>query len=407
MATQLPLVKRLLFPWVKRAEIARYPADDRHVTFGRLTANAGQPAETPCDPVNDVAILQYTGGTTGVPKGAMLTHRNVVVNAQQCLRWFPPARLGHERVLAVLPFFHVFALTVAETLAILGGFEIILLPRFEMVQVLDAIHRKRPSMFPGVPTIYTAINNYKDIAKYDLSSVKYCLSGGAPLPVEVKANFEALTGCVLCEGYGLSETSPVVCGNPLSGINKAGSIGLPLPNTIIEIMSLDDPTKPVPPGERGEVVVRGPQVMKGYWRQPEETARVLRDGALRTGDVGYIDEDGYVFLVDRIKDLIIAGGYNVYPRNVEEGLYGHPEVAECIVIGIPDPYRGQTVKAFVVRRAGSTLTEAGLRAFLKDRLSPIEMPKQIEFRDSLPKTQVGKLSKKALQDEEAAKRATA
>jgi long-chain acyl-CoA synthetase len=403
----LPFPQSWLYPLARRAEIARFPADAHHVAFKTLIANRAPPAPVACDPVNDVAILQYTGGTTGVPKGAMLSHRNVTVNCQQCLRWFPQARLGEEKVLAVLPFFHVFALTVAEMVAIAGGFEIILLPRFEMKQVIDVIERKRPTMFPGVPTIYTAINHYKDVERHDLSSIKYCLSGGAPLPLEVKAEFERLTGCQLAEGYGLSETSPVVSANPVAGLNKAGSIGLPMPGTVIEIASLDRPGETLQQGERGEVCVRGPQVMLGYWRRPDATDAVLEHGRLHTGDVGYVDGDGYVFLVDRIKDLIIAGGYKIYPRNVEEAIYMHPAVAECVVIGVPDRYRGQTVKAFVARRAGKTLDEAELLDFLKDRLSPIEMPKRIEFREALPKTLIGKLSKKTLQDEEAAKAALA
>ena len=407
MAGILPFPQSLLYPMAKRADIARHPADERHVTFKALTASSTAPAPVACDPVADVALLQYTGGTTGTPKGATLSHQNIVVNAQQCLRWFPPARLGQEKVLAVLPFFHVFALTVAETLSILAGFEIILLPRFEMKQVLNVIQHKKPTMFPGVPTIYTAINTYPEIAKYDLSSIRYCLSGGAPLPLEVKAEFEKLTGCTLAEGYGLSETSPVVCANPIAGLNKAGSIGLPMPGTVVEIRSLDDPSQLMPQGERGEVCVRGPQVMLGYWHRPDATAAVMQDGALRTGDVGYLDEDGYVFLVDRIKDVIIASGYKIYPRNVEEAIYAHHAVAECAVIGLPDPYRGQTVKAFVALRAEQSLSEAELLAFLKDKLSALEMPKRIEFRASLPKTQIGKLSKKVLQEEEAAKASAA
>jgi|HubBroStandDraft_1064217.scaffolds.fasta_scaffold00108_28 long-chain acyl-CoA synthetase len=403
MAGILPFPQNWLYPLAKRADIAAFPADDRHVGFKALTRNPAAPEPVPCDPVADVALLQYTGGTTGVPKGAALSHQNVAVNCQQCLRWFPTARLGEERVLAVLPFFHVFALTVAEMLAILGGFEIILLPRFEMKQVLAAIERTKPSMFPGVPTIYTAINNSPGIGRFDLSSIRYCLSGGAPLPLEVKEEFERLTGCSLAEGYGLSETSPVVSANPIVGPNKPGSIGLPMPGTSVEIRSLDDPTRLVPAGERGEVCVRGPQVMLGYWHRPDATRAVMLDGALRTGDVGYVDADGYVFLVDRIKDVIIASGFKIYPRNVEEAIYAHPAVAECVVIGVPDPYRGQTVKAFVALRAGHELTEAELLAFLKERLSAIEVPKRVEFRTSLPKTMIGKLSKKALQDEEAAK----
>jgi len=399
MADCLPFLKRMLFPLLRRKEMAAIPADKHHVLFNDLISHGKEPARVSCDPVNDVALLQYTGGTTGTPKAAMLTHRNIVANAQQCLHWLPPARLGQERVMAILPFFHVFALTAAETLAVLGGFEIVLLPRFDLKQLLETVQKKKPSIFPGVPTMYTAINNFKDIGKYDLSSVKYCISGGAALPVEVKAKFERLTGCTLVEGYGLSETSPVATTNPYCGPNKPGSIGLPIPGTTIEILSLDEERRVLPQGEQGEIAIRGPQVMRGYWNRPDETAMVLENGRLRTGDVGYIDPDGYVFLVDRIKDIIIAGGYNIYPRNVEEAIYQHPDVAECVVCGIPDPYRGETVKAFIVKRDGSALTAGDLTRFLADKLSPIESPKAYEFRDTLPKTQVGKHSRKALRDE--------
>jgi long-chain acyl-CoA synthetase len=254
-----------------------------------------------------------------------------------------------------------------------------------------------------VPTIYTAINNHKNRSRYDLSSIKFCISGGAPLPSEVKVAFERGTGCRLVEGYGLSEASPVTNCNPIAGVNKTGSIGLPLPGTTIELVSLEDGQTPVPTGERGELCVRGPQVMKGYWNRPEETAATLRDGLLHTGDVAYMDEDGYFFIVDRIKDLILCSGFNVYPRNVEEAIHLHPAVAEVVVGGIPDAYRGQTVKAWIRLKDGETLDAEGLRAFLQDKLSTIEQPKQVEFRDELPKTLIGKLNRKALLEEEAAK----
>jgi long-chain acyl-CoA synthetase len=258
-----------------------------------------------------------------------------------------------------------------------------------------------------VPTIYTAINHYKNLAKYNLRSIKFCFSGGAPLPVEVKHDFERLTGCVLVEGYGLSETSPVTHGNPLIGENKTGSIGLPVPGTIVEIVSLEDRTTLMPQGEKGEICIRGPQVMKGYWNHREETAGVMdsmpEGDRLHTGDVGYLDEDGYTFIVDRIKDMIAAGGFKVYPRHVEEAIYLHEAVEECIVAGVPDDYRGQTVKAFIKLRQGQSLNAADLKAFLKDKLSPIEMPKQIEFRDNLPKTAIGKLSRKMVLEEESNK----
>ncbi|MGO8919390.1 MAG: long-chain-fatty-acid--CoA ligase [Stellaceae bacterium] len=401
MADILPWGKSLLYRLLKRADMARAPRDDAHLTFADLTANDGAFAPVPIEPARDLAVLQYTGGTTGVPKGAMLTHRNLVTNARQCLAWFPDMEPGRERILAVLPFFHVFAMTATMNFGIASGSEIILLPRFEIKTLLAAIRRKRPTTMPGVPTLFTAVYTDPAAGKIDLSSIKFCISGGAPLPLEVKHKFEAVTRCTVVEGYGLSETSPVVACNPLRGVNKPGSVGLPVPGTIVEIASLDDPERLAPQGERGEVVVRGPQVMAGYWRKPQATAEVLRDGRLRTGDVGYLDPEGYLFLVDRLKDIIIAGGYKIYPRNVEEAIYQHPKVAECIVLSVADAYRGQTVKAYVAPVAGASLDEAELRAFLRDKLSPIEMPKLFEFRSSLPKTLIGKPSKKALIEEEA------
>ena len=407
MAAILPGLKSLLYRLFKRGDMARAPADGAHLSFNDLVRNDGDFAPVPVEPTRDIAVLQYTGGTTGVPKGAMLTHQNLVANARQCLAWFPDMKPGEERVLAVLPFFHVFAMTVAMNWSIACGAEITLLPRFEIDTLLAAIRRKRPTTMPGVPTLFTAIYSHPASKKIDLTSIRSCISGGAPLPLEVKHKFEAVTGCTLVEGYGLSETSPVAACNPLNGVSKPGSVGLPVPGTIIEIVSLDDPHLLVPQGERGEVVIRGPQVMAGYWRKPEATEAVLSEGRLRTGDVGYLDEEGYLFLVDRIKDIIIAGGYKIYPRNVEEAIYQHPKVAECIVISVHDPYRGETVKAYVAPVAGATLDATELQSFLRGKLSPIEMPKLFEFRASLPKTLIGKPSKKALIEEEEAKRAAA
>lgn len=298
-------------------------------------------------------------------------------------------------------------MTVVMNLGIAAGAELILLPRFELEMLLKTIHKRRPTLFPGVPTIYTAINNAPTLKKYDLSSIKFCISGGAPLPVEVKHEFEKLTGCHLVEGYGLTEASPVTNCNPIGGVDKAGSIGIPVPGTIIEIRSPDDPGKLMPTGEKGEVCVIGPQVMAGYWKRPDDTAKTIVDGRLRTGDIGYMDGDGYVFLVDRIKDVILCGGYNVYPRNVEEAIYLHPAVVEVIVIGVADAYRGQAPKAFVRLRDDATCTEKELKDFLADKLSKIELPREIEFRSELPKTMIGKLSKKELVAEEQAKAAGA
>ena len=407
MADILPFPKNLLFPVVKRAEIARIPTDDRHLLFKQLVANDGRPQPVAIDPDEDIAVLQYTGGTTGVPKGAMLTHANLHANTIQCALWFHGARPGQERMLGVLPFFHVFAMTVVMNFSIRFGAEIVMLPRFDLNQVMETIHKKKPTLFPAVPTIYTAINHHKNLSQYDLSSIRFCISGGAPLPVEVKETFERNTGCTLVEGYGLSEASPVATANPMTGVNKAGSIGLPLPGTVIEIVSLEEPRRVLPPGEKGEVCIRGPQVMKGYWKKPGETAMTLVDGRLHTGDVGTMDEDGYTFIVDRIKDMILCSGFNVYPRNVEEAIYLHPAVAECVVAGLPDEYRGQTVKAYIRLDDGQSLTREDLLDFLKDKLSPIEMPKVIEFRDELPKTMIGKLNRKALLDEEEERRKSA
>lgn len=404
MAGILPGVKSLLFSVLKRSEMANIPDDLQHVPYDKLIANDGKPHTASISPKTDLAVLQYTGGTTGVPKGAMLTHANITANCEQLRRVVPMAKEGEERMLAVLPFFHVFAMTVAQNLATQMGAEIIMLPRFDLTQVMKCIAKKRPTMFPGVPTIYTAINNAPDLKKYDLSCLSICISGGAPLPVEVKNRFEDLTGCALVEGYGLTEASPVATCNPVGGLVKAGSIGLPLDGTEVVIKDLENPAATVPQGSKGELCVRGPQVMAGYYKRADETAQTIVDGLLHTGDVGYIDEDGYIFLVDRIKDVILAGGYNVYPRAIEEALYLHPAISECICIAIPDDYRGQAPKCFVTLREGYEAEPEELRGFLGDKLNRIEMPKEIEIRDSLPKTMVGKLSRKELVAEEEARR---
>jgi long-chain acyl-CoA synthetase len=407
MSEILPFPTSLLYRIVKHKDVATIPDDDHHLLFSQLIANDGEYKPAAIDPVKDLAVLQYTGGTTGVPKGAMLTHANLSINTVQSRLLFPGLENGKERMLGVLPFFHVFAMTAVMNVTVLLGGCIIMLPRFDLAQVVKTIHKKRPTLFPAVPTIYTAINNYKSLGKYNLSSIKYCFSGGAPLPLEVKKNFESLTGCVLVEGYGLSETSPVTHCNPVEGENKTGSIGLPVPGTYVEIVNLEDKTTAAKQGESGEICIRGPQVMQAYWQHPQETAGVLEttpDGIrLHTGDVGYMDSDGYTFIVDRIKDMIAAGGFKVYPRHVEEAIYLHPAVEECIVAGIPDEYRGQTVKAFIKLRAGQALSVDELKTFLKDKLSPIEMPKLVEFRDSLPKTLIGKLSRKLVLEEDVKK----
>ncbi|MDG2319338.1 MAG: long-chain fatty acid--CoA ligase [Rhodospirillaceae bacterium] len=407
MSDVLPWRKAVLFNIFRRKTLARVEDDDRQVWFECLIENDAffEPAEINCD--DDLAVLQYTGGTTGIPKAAMLTHANVSANAMQVASWYDNAKLDNESCLAALPFFHVFAMTVAMMTPLRYGASIIMLPRFDLKDCLHAIDKKKPTFFPAVPTIFTAINTFPDVEKYDLSSIKVCISGGAPLPVEVKKEFERITGCVVVEGYGLSETSPVATTNPTVGVNKPGSVGIPMPGTDVAIRSLEDPTQKMPIGEKGEVCIYGPQVMKGYWENPEATDKTMIDGLFRTGDIGYIDEDGYVFLVDRLKDIIIASGYNIYPRNVEESIHEHPSVAEVTVIGVEDKYRGQTPKAFIKLREGASLTKRELNTFLKERLSAIERPSLVEFRDELPKTLIGKLSKKELKAEEKDRKSSA
>jgi long-chain acyl-CoA synthetase len=402
----LPFPKNLLFPIIKSADIASWPRDEHHIDFSDLLNNDGAVAPVDINPTQDIALLQYTGGTTGVPKGAMLTHANLSANAEQCLIAFDGVEMGNEKMLGVIPFFHVFAMTVVLNLAVRIGAEIIAIPKFDLNETIKLIHKKRPTCMPAVAAIYNAISNHPDIKKYNLRSLKRCISGGAPLPVEVKRKFEQETGCVLVEGYGLTETSPVTHVNPLKGTNKPASIGLPLAGTEVQIVDPENHKKIMGVGEKGEICIKGPQVMKGYWKNPNATKKTMRDGVwLHTGDIAYIDKDGYFFIVDRIKDLIITNGYNVYPRHVEEAIYRHESIEECIVGGLPCDKRGEMVKAWIKLKPGRKLSETVFRDFLKDKISPIEMPREIEFRDTpLPKTMIGKLSRKDIIAEEMAKR---
>jgi long-chain acyl-CoA synthetase len=406
-ASLLPAGRSVLFKVLKGRDLTdpgRSAMRSRIVHDADVAAGGGAFLQPLIDPDNDIAVLQYTGGTTGTPKGAMLSHANVTVNAAQSATWASGLGEGQERVLAALPLFHVFAMTTVMNFGVRQGAEIVMMPRFVLDEAMRLIDKARPTVMPGVPTMFVAMLGHPRLASFDLTSLKYCVSGGAPLPIDVKQTFEALTGCKVVEGYGLSEASPVVTCNPVDGPVKPGSIGQPLPGTIVSLRDLADPAVEVPPGEKGEICVKGPQVMKGYWRRPEETASQFVGDFLRTGDVATMDEEGFVFIVDRIKDLIICSGYNVYPRRIEDALYEHPAVEEATVVGIRDSYRGEAPKAFVKLRGGSRAGTDDLKSHLEGKISKIEMPAEIELREELPKTMIGKLSKKELRAEEAARR---
>ncbi len=399
----LPAAKSVLFKIFKSGDIAHPKSSSVSsavIYDADLIGSGDKPSPVQIYPEKDVAVLQYTGGTTGTPKGAMLSHANLYVNVLQVNSWTPELRDGEERVMGVLPFFHVFAMTVVMNFAIAKGSEMIIMPRFVLDDALKLIHASKPTVMPGVPTLFNAMCNHPKVEKYDLSSLRFCLSGGAALPVEVKQNFETIipSGKVV-EGYGLSETSPVATCNPIDGPIRKGSIGMPMPGTILSLRDLADPTKEVPLGEKGEICIKGPQVMLGYWNQPEETKNAFVGDFFRTGDVARVDEDGMFYIEDRIKDLIISNGYNVYPRRIEDAIYTHSAVEEVTVIGISDPERGEAPKAFIKLKAGMPATTQDIFAHLVPKLSKIEMPAEIEFRDSLPKTMIGKLSKKELKEE--------
>lgn len=356
---------------------------------------------------DDTAMFLYTGGTTGIPKGAMLSHRNLVANTLQMKAWvFGMRPLQREVFLGVIPFFHSYGLTVVMNLSISVGGATVLLPRFVMKDVLRAISRFRPTVFPAVPTMYNAIANHPLAALYDLRSIRACISGAAPLPLEVAEAFESVTGARLVEGYGLTETSPVTHCNPVYGERRVGSIGLPIPLTEARIIGVRNEEggvwdhSPLPIGEVGELTVRGPQVMQGYWSQPEESTATIQDGWLYTGDMARQDEDGYFYIVDRKKDLILVGGLNVYPREVEEALYENDKVQEVVVVGIPDRHRGEIVKAYVVLKPDTEAAEEELRQFCAERLAAYKVPVRVEFRETLPKSGVGKYLRRQLVEEE-------
>lgn len=398
----MPWPLKFLYPlkarWQNLFTAVPYGADV--VDFKSSISRTERPIQCACHVRSrDLAVLQYTGGTTGTSKGVMLSHRNILANVIQLASWFPGLRNGEERFLSVLPFFHVFGLTVGMNLALYTGGAMILVPRFNVGELLKTVHKEKPTIFPGVPTIFIGMLNDPKRDRYDLTSIRLCITGSAPMPVDCLQSFEEITGSVIIEGYGLTETSPVTHCNPIRGRRKPGSIGIPIPDTDCRIVDLETGKLDLPPGEVGEILVRGPQLMQGYWGKKEETDLVLRDGWLYTGDIAWMDEDGYAFIVDRKKDMIISGGYNIYPREIDEILYQHPKVLDAAAVGIPDAYRGEIVKAFIVPRPGEELSAQEVTRFCRERLAAYKVPRAIEFRSSLPKSTVGKVLRKELRDE--------
>ena len=405
VAEALPKSKSWAYRLFKRKDIAAIPPDSRITTYAELLASKGDYTVQPCDPEKDIAQLQYTGGTTGTPKGAMLSHQNITANARQinCIdpesSFNKPGLPSDDRILGVLPFFHVFANATVLNRTICNGGEIVMLPRFEAKAALAAINRTHITSLPGVPTMYQALLDCPEIARTNFTSLRACISGGAPLPAELKSRFEKVSGAVVIEGYGLTESSGVVSCNPYAGLNKLGSIGQPIPGTDVKLLDKEDPGKPAPAGEPGELVFSGPQVMRGYWNRPDADAEVFVGDYLRTGDVATIDEDGFIFIVDRLKDMIAVGGFKVFPSQIEDILYKHPAVREALVIGVPDAYHGEMPRAYVTLQDGATADGVALAAWLNPQLGKHERVQSVVVRDGLPKTMIGKLDRKALRAE--------
>jgi long-chain acyl-CoA synthetase len=397
VAGALPSAKSLFYRLFRGGEVARRPHDQRILAFSRLIANDGSGEPAAIDPERDLALIQYTGGTTGTPKGAMLTHQNLSANARQVALLDPETGKVADSVLGVLPFFHVFANTCVLNRTVLTGGEIVMLPRFNAKQAIAALKRTRARALPGVPTMFQALLDSPAISADAFSSVRYCISGGAPLPEALKTSFETLTGSRVIEGYGLSESSGVVSTNPYAELNKPGTIGQPIAGTRVRIVDKEDPTRPPPDGEPGELVVSGPQIMKGYWNRPDADAKVFVDGHwLRTGDVATIDEDGYIRIVDRLKDMIAVGGFKVFPSQVEAVLYRNPAIKEALVVGMPDAYHGEMPRAYVTLAEGAAESGDSLKAWLNPQLGKHERVDHVVIRESLPKTMIGKLSRKDL-----------
>ncbi len=401
MDTHLSSLKKIAFKLMKLFKGVKGSygkLGKKYFSFSEID-NAEEIDEFPdINPKEDLASLQYTGGTTGIPKGAMLTHYNLVANSLQATEWVPDLKKGNEVVMGVLPFFHVYGMSIALNFSIANALTIILVPKFKTKEILDLLEKYKVTIFPGVPQMYQAINSFKDVKKYKLDSIRACISGAAPLPPIVKEKFEELTGARLVEGYGLSEASPVTHCNPLYGLNKRKSIGVPFPLTDAKIVDPENGEKEMPLGEPGELIVKGPQVMKGYWNREDETKKVLRNGWLYTGDIAKMDEDGYFYILDRKKDVIIVSGFNVYPRNVEETILTHPKVKDVACVGIPSERTGEAVKVFIVPEEGVELKEEEIIEFCKKNLAKYEVPSEIAFVKEIPKTAVGKTLRRVLRE---------
>ena len=401
VAGALPAAKSFFYRWFRSQEVTPRPDDPRVSAFSALIANDGGCVTPQIDPTRDLALIQYTGGTTGSPKGAMLSHANLSANARQVAWLDPDGNTKLDRILGVLPMFHVFANTCVLNRTVVTGGEIVLLPRFDAGQVLAALDRTKATALPGVPTMYRALLDHPCLKQTDFSSLRYCISGGAPMPPELKERFEAATGATLVEGYGLSESSGVVSCNPYAGPQQAGSIGQPIAGTRVRLVDKEDPNLPAPLDQPGEIVVAGPQIMGGYWRRPDTadtTFCVDTDGThwLRTGDVGTIDEAGFIRIVDRLKDMIAVGGFKVFPSEIERVLYHHPAVREALVVGLPSDYRGESPHAYVTLAEDADIDGDALKAWLNPQLGKHERVDEVVVRLTLPKTMIGKLSRKDL-----------
>lgn len=402
----LPFFKRMLYPLKAMAEGNRISVTFTPPLYQFCRLLGAKETAQPVVPVasGDTALLQYTGGTTGTPKGVMLTHANLIANTVQCRHWMPTLREGAEVFMGVVPYFHVYGMTTCMNLAIFTGGNQVLLPRFKTDEVLNAIRKNRATLFMGVQAMYVAINHHPKVESIDLSSIRICISGAGPLHQEVQDRFESLTGGKLVEGYGLTEAAPVTHCSPIAGRRRKGTIGLPFPDTDARIVDVADGSKELPTGQAGELIVKGPQVMQGYWNRPDETAGVLKDGWLYTGDVATMDADGYFAIVDRKKDMIKTRGENVYPREVEEAIFRNAKVKEAVVVGVPDEFSVEAIKAFIVLKEGETATEPEMIEFLSKELARFKVPKAVEFRSELPKTMVGKVLRRVLLSEELSKK---